>query len=109
MELESPGERPGSVGVQEPAAVGKPPERGWIVRALPGLIREAYIEDPSYVPLVQRAYELWAELEAESGTTLYTRTGGPPRPRLPAARLSDAATTLPGRCTRSSPGWLRRR
>lgn len=40
------------------------------------IIREAYIEDPSYVPLVQRAYELWAELEAESGTTLYTRTGG---------------------------------
>ncbi len=40
------------------------------------IIREAYIEDPAYVPLVQRAYELWAELEAESGTTLYTRTGG---------------------------------
>ena len=40
------------------------------------IIREAYIEDPSYVPLVQRAYELWAELEAESGTKLYTQTGG---------------------------------
>ena len=28
------------------------------------IIRQAYIEDPGYVPLVQRAYDLWAELEA---------------------------------------------
>lgn len=40
------------------------------------IIREAYFEDPIYVPLVQRAYECWAELEAESGTTLLRRTGG---------------------------------
>jgi sarcosine oxidase len=26
------------------------------------IIREAYFEDPSYVPLIQRAYELWGEL-----------------------------------------------
>ena len=38
--------------------------------------REAYFEDPIYVPLVRRAYECWAELEAESGRTLLRRTGG---------------------------------
>jgi sarcosine oxidase len=40
------------------------------------IIREAYFEDPIYVPLVQRAYARWAELEAETGTTLLRRTGG---------------------------------
>lgn len=40
------------------------------------IIREAYFEDPIYVPLVRRAYERWAALEAESGTSLYRRTGG---------------------------------
>lgn len=40
------------------------------------IIREAYFEDPIYVPLVRRAYECWAELEAETGSTLFRRTGG---------------------------------
>jgi len=40
------------------------------------IIREAYYEHPLYVPLVRRAFEAWAELEAESGRTLYGRTGG---------------------------------
>ena len=40
------------------------------------IIREAYFEHPLYVPLVQRAYELWAELERECGRTLLLRTGG---------------------------------
>ncbi len=40
------------------------------------IIREAYFEHPSYVPLVRRAYENWAALERESGETLYRRTGG---------------------------------
>jgi len=40
------------------------------------IIREAYFEDPLYVPLVQRAYSGWAELEALSGTKLLTQTGG---------------------------------
>jgi len=40
------------------------------------IIREAYFEDPRYVPLVQRAYELWRELERESGATLMRETGG---------------------------------
>src|SRR5262249_27331018 len=40
------------------------------------IIREAYFEDPRYVPLVQRAYQRWAELERETGATLMLRTGG---------------------------------
>ena len=41
------------------------------------MIREAYYEDPIYVPLVQRAYALWAELErAAGGRTLMIQTGG---------------------------------
>ncbi|MCI0392182.1 MAG: N-methyl-L-tryptophan oxidase [Acidobacteria bacterium] len=40
------------------------------------IIREAYYEHPLYVPIVQRAYELWAELERDSGQTLWRQTGG---------------------------------
>jgi sarcosine oxidase len=40
------------------------------------IIREAYFEDPRYVPLVQRAYLLWEELARESDRTLLTTTGG---------------------------------
>ena len=39
------------------------------------VIREAYYEDPSYVPLVQRAYELWGELAAATDRQLLRRTG----------------------------------
>src|SRR5262245_17330109 len=31
------------------------------------IIRKAYFEHPDYVPLLERAYELWRELEQESG------------------------------------------
>jgi sarcosine oxidase len=40
------------------------------------IIREAYFEHPLYVPMVQRAYELWRALEGESGATLLRETGG---------------------------------
>lgn len=40
------------------------------------IIREAYYEHPLYVPLVQRAYELWDELEKEAGRQLFLQTGG---------------------------------
>ena len=40
------------------------------------LIRQAYFEDPAYVPLVLRAYELWERLEAETGQDLMTLCGG---------------------------------
>lgn len=31
------------------------------------IIRQSYFEDPAYVPLLLRAYELWNEIERESG------------------------------------------
>ncbi len=40
------------------------------------IIRQAYFEGGEYVPLVMRAYELWEELERESGTNLMETTGG---------------------------------
>jgi sarcosine oxidase len=39
------------------------------------IIRLPYYESPLYVPLLRRAYELWAEIEAESGRELFVRTG----------------------------------
>src|SRR5207247_2325061 len=40
------------------------------------MIREAYFEAPEYVPLIQRAYALWRELEVASDRRLLTVTGG---------------------------------
>lgn len=40
------------------------------------IIREAYFEHPSYVPLVRHAYRLWEELGREVGETLLVKTGG---------------------------------
>ena len=39
------------------------------------IIRLAYFEHPSYVPLLRRAYERWRELEAASGEQLLHITG----------------------------------
>lgn len=39
------------------------------------IIRLAYYEHPSYVPLLRRAYELWTQIEAETGETLFYQTG----------------------------------
>lgn len=40
------------------------------------IIREAYFEDPLYVPLVQHAYAGWQTLEADAGASLLRVTGG---------------------------------
>ena len=40
------------------------------------IIRETYFEHPLYVPMVQRAHELWRELEKSSGKSLMKITGG---------------------------------
>jgi sarcosine oxidase len=40
------------------------------------IIREAYFEHPVYVPMVQRALDLWRELERLSGNSLLEQTGG---------------------------------
>ncbi len=39
------------------------------------IIRLPYYEDPAYVPLLHRAYELWAEAERATGETLLVTTG----------------------------------
>ena len=58
------------------------------------IIREAYYEHPCYVPIVQRAYELWASLEKEIGEQLFVQTGGlmigPPEGELFAGALRSA-------------------
>jgi sarcosine oxidase len=85
------------VGGMGSAAVYHLARRGWSVLGLERfdiphemgsshgvtrIIRLAYYEDPSYVPLLRRAYELWRELEWESGERLLHITGsidaGPP-------------------------------
>jgi sarcosine oxidase len=40
------------------------------------VIRLAYFEDPAYVPLLRRAYELWRSLERQTGRRLLQITGG---------------------------------
>ena len=40
------------------------------------IIRQSYFEDPAYVPLLLRAYELWDRLAADSQREVYRITGG---------------------------------
>ena len=59
------------------------------------VIRKAYFEDPAYVPLLHRAYDGWATLEAETGRELFSRTGlievGPPDGEVVPGVLRAAA------------------
>jgi sarcosine oxidase len=48
------------------------------------IIRTAYYEGPEYVPLIRSAFQLWRELESESGRPLLTMTGA-----LMIGRLED--------------------
>jgi len=75
----------GSAAAYHLAASGKrvlgldrfhPPHNLGSSHGLTRIIREAYFEHPLYVPLVQRAYELWDDLEEKSGQELLVRTGG---------------------------------
>ncbi|HZS57726.1 MAG TPA: N-methyl-L-tryptophan oxidase [Gemmatimonadaceae bacterium] len=60
------------------------------------IIREAYFEDPGYVPLVARAFEKWEEIERLSGRRIFERTGGlmlgPASGRLVSGALASAKT-----------------
>ena len=38
-------------------------------------IRETYFEAPDYVPLVQRSFDMWRDLERDSGTSLLSVKG----------------------------------
>ncbi len=40
------------------------------------IIRQTYFEDPGYVPLLLRAYELWEKLAADAQRDVYRLTGG---------------------------------
>ena len=53
----------------------EPPHAMGSSHGLTRIIRLAYYEDLSYVPLLRRAYELWAELEAEFGEQVFFQTG----------------------------------
>lgn len=40
------------------------------------IIRQSYFEDPAYVPLLLRSYELWEQLARDSEREVYRLTGG---------------------------------
>ena|ERR1041384_2928481 len=54
----------------------QPPHSFGSSHGLTRIIREAYFEHSLYVPLVKRAYQLWADLECKSGRQLLLQTGG---------------------------------
>jgi sarcosine oxidase len=73
--------------------------RGHTLASFGGLsriIRLSYYEHPSYVPLLKHAWDLWRELERDSGETLLTQTGGlymgPPDGALVSGSLASART-----------------
>src|SRR5205085_12408340 len=64
------------------------------------IIRQSYFEDPAYVPLLMRAYELWDQLERDAGAELLTRTGGlyfgaPDLPTVSGSLLAAREWDLP--------------
>lgn len=78
---------------------GVPHEMG-SSHGLTRIIRLAYYEHPSYVPLLRRAFELWRELETHAGDRLLHVTGavdaGPPGSRvLEGSRHSCHVHDLP--------------
>lgn len=54
----------------------KPPHKFGSTHGHTRVIREAYHEGTSYVPIVQRAYKLWSELEKKSKNQLLLEYGG---------------------------------
>ena len=58
------------------------------------IIRLSYYEHPDYVPMLRRAWDLWRELEHDSGETLLRQTGGlymgPPEGELVSGALASA-------------------
>jgi sarcosine oxidase len=76
------------------------------------IIRTAYFEGASYVPLLQEAFPLWRDLEQESGSRLLTMTGalmigGPSAEAVVGARAAATAHGLDARVLDASE--LRRR
>src|SRR5262245_44200624 len=52
------------------------PDRRGSSHGFSRMIRLCYYEHPDYVPLLQRSYELWREIESASGQRLMHITGG---------------------------------
>ena len=64
------------------------------------ITRQSYFEDPAYVPLLLRAYELWEGLAKDSGQEVYRITGGTVRrpAGLPDRRGQPARQPSSGHC-----------
>jgi sarcosine oxidase len=71
-----------------------PPHTLGSTHGLSRIIRESYYEHPRYVPLVQRAYDLWADLERKAARRLFYQTGG--------LMIGDAAGVLIAGALRSA-------
>jgi len=86
------------------------------------IIRKSYFEHAGYVPLLCRAYDLWRELESQTGKQLYVPTGlleiGPPDGMvipgvlksaaqfdLPIERMTMAEATYRYPALRGDPSW----
>jgi sarcosine oxidase len=53
-----------------------PPHREGSHHGESRIIRKAYYEHPAYVPMLERAFAAWRELEDRARTALFLRTGG---------------------------------
>ena len=95
---------------------GDPPHEQGSHHGNTRLIRHAYGEGAAYVPLALRAQQLWADLEQETGTTLFARTGvvnigSPDDPFLREVQVSAARHQLPletfdgAQASRRWPAW----
>src|ERR1043166_9080220 len=67
------------------------------------IIRLAYYEHPSYVPLLRRAYELWRELENATGKRLLIITGSIDAGRADAAAVQGRLLWCSQRHLRHEP------
>jgi sarcosine oxidase len=70
-------------------------------------VRRAYMEGTSYVPMAQRAWELWRKLERDSGQKLLVKTGnltiGPPdSPAVLGFLASAQSYAIPHECLTAS-------
>lgn len=64
------------------------------------IIRQSYFEDPGYVPLLLRAYELWDKLAVDAQRDVYRLTGGlfigpPDCPTVSGSMLASRQWGLP--------------
>src|SRR5262245_33449672 len=78
----------------------QPPHRHGSHHGESRIIRKAYYEHPAYVPMLERAFAAWRELEARARAELLRRTGGlmiglPTGQLVPGVLASARAHRLP--------------